>query len=173
LPAPPLLSHPRDAICVEHVGKLKRMKWVFHQSGSFPQIIIMSPMISGTMANISGLLFILLLVIAGFIMVSGCTAGDPPAVPATPTPASPTPVVTTAPASAQSCVTVDDCVPAECCHPTSCINKADKRACGAVACTMSCEGPIDCGAGRCGCVSGKCSVVASTPSPLPAVTRLP
>jgi len=26
---------------------------------------------------------------------------------------------------------------------------------------MSCEGPIDCGAGRCGCVDGKCNVVAA------------
>jgi hypothetical protein len=27
-------------------------------------------------------------------------------------------------------------------------------------CTMSCEGPIDCGAGSCGCVNGKCGIVA-------------
>jgi hypothetical protein len=27
---------------------------------------------------------------------------------------------------------------------------------------MSCEGPIDCGAGTCGCVNGRCGIVAST-----------
>jgi hypothetical protein len=52
-----------------------------------------------------------------------------------------------------------DCVPAQCCHPTGCCNKAYAPACGNVACTMSCEGPIDCGAGSCRCVGGKCSVV--------------
>lgn len=33
-------------------------------------------------------------------------------------------------------------------------------------CTMSCEGPLDCGAGSCGCVNGTCSVVPA-PSVLP------
>jgi len=146
----------------------------FHQTRSSLQIIIMSPGISGTMArNTSRWVFILLLVTAGFIMVSGCTAGNPPGVTVSPTPTPPLSVVTTAAAPIQSCTAVDDCVPAECCHPTSCINKINERACNNVACTKSCEGPIDCGAGRCGCVSGKCSVVPSTSSPFPAVTRLP
>ena len=128
-------------------------------------------MISGTMAgNTSGLLCILLLVLAGFIMVSGCTAGNPPVVTVSPTQTPLPPVVTTAPATAQSCTTDDDCVPAQCCHPTSCTKKANKGVCNLM-CTMSCEGPIDCGAGSCGCVNGKCSVVPS--SPLPAVTKLP
>jgi len=36
-------------------------------------------------------------------------------------------------------------------------------------CTASCEGPLDCGAGSCGCVKGKCSVVpASSASLVPA-----
>jgi hypothetical protein len=114
------------------------------------------------------LLFILLLILAGLIMVSGCTAGNPPVVTISPTPAPPTtpvgsPVVTTVPPPAQSCTIDDDCVPAGCCHPTSCINKAEKGVCN-VMCTMSCEGPIDCGAGHCGCVNGKCGVVASTSS---------
>ena len=30
----------------------------------------------------------------------------------------------------------------------------------------SCEGPLDCGAGRCGCVNGKCSVVPAHPAPV-------
>jgi len=129
-------------------------------------------MISGTMAgNTSGLLCILLLVLAGFIMVSGCTAGNPPVVTVSPTQTLPPPVVT-APATAQSCTTDDDCVPAQCCHPTSCTNKANKGVCNLM-CTMSCEGPIDCGAGSCGCVNGKCSVVPSTSSPFTSVTKLP
>jgi len=127
-------------------------------------------MISGTMArNASGLFFILLLVLAGFIMASGCTAGNLPVVTVSPTQ---TPVVTTAPATEQSCMTDDDCVPAQCCHPTSCTNKANKGVCN-LQCTMSCEGPIDCGAGSCGCVNGKCSVVPSTSSPLTIVPHLP
>jgi len=134
----------------------------------------MSPVISGTMArNTSGLLFILLLVIAGLIMVSGCTAGNPPVVTVSPTQTPPSSVVTTSPSSIQSCMKDDDCMPAQCCHPTSCTNKANERACNNVACTMSCEGPIDCGAGSCGCVNGKCSVIPSASSPLTTVRKLP
>ena len=129
-------------------------------------------MISGTMAgNTSGLLFILLLVVAGFIIVSGCTSGNSPVVTVSLT-QTPPPVVTTAPATEQSCMTDDDCVPAQCCHPTTCTNKANKGVCNLM-CTMSCEGPIDCGAGRCGCVNGKCSVVPLTSSPFTTVTKLP
>jgi hypothetical protein len=129
-------------------------------------------MISGTMAgNISGLLFILLLVLAGLLMVTGCTAGTPPVVTVLPTQTPPPPVVTTVPASSQSCMTDDDCVPAQCCHPTSCTNKANKGVCNLM-CTMSCEGPIDCDAGRCGCVNGKCSVVPSTSPLLTTGTKL-
>jgi hypothetical protein len=61
-------------------------------------------------------------------MVSGCTAGNPPVVTVSSTP-TPVPVMTTAPLSAQSCITDDDCVPAQCCHPTSCTNKANKGVC--------------------------------------------
>ena len=119
--------------------------------------------------NISGLVSILLLALISMVLVSGCTTpGNPPVVTITPTTALPTtpvatPVVTTVPLPVQNCMVDDDCVPAECCHPTSCINKAEKSVCN-VMCTMSCEGPIDCGAGHCGCVNGKCSVVASTVS---------
>ncbi|HUT37694.1 MAG TPA: hypothetical protein VMW77_00125 [Methanoregula sp.] len=119
--------------------------------------------------NISGLVSILLLALISMVLVSGCTTpGNPPVVTISPTTALPTtpvatPVVTTVRLPAQSCTIDDDCVPAECCHPTSCINKAEKSVCN-VMCTMSCEGPIDCGAGHCGCVNGKCSVVASTVS---------
>jgi hypothetical protein len=56
-----------------------------------------------------------------------------------------------------ACTQDSDCVPAQCCHPTSCINKTYKEVC-TVLCTQSCEGPIDCGAGHCGCVNGTCGV---------------
>jgi len=118
--------------------------------------------------NTPGLLFILLLTLAILAIVSGCTESNPPVVtisPTSPPPATPvgSPVVTTIPVPAQGCTMDDDCVPAQCCHPTSCINKAEKGVCNMM-CTMSCEGPIDCGAGHCGCVSGKCGVVALTSS---------
>jgi len=56
-----------------------------------------------------------------------------------------------------SCRTDADCVPTECCHPSTCENKRFKEPCN-VMCTMVCEGPIDCGAGSCACVDGKCAV---------------
>ncbi|MBP1927814.1 hypothetical protein J2741_000361 [Methanolinea mesophila] len=59
-----------------------------------------------------------------------------------------------------ACTQPSDCVPAQCCHPTSCINKDYKEVC-TVFCTASCEGPIDCGAGTCGCVNGQCGVIPS------------
>ncbi len=60
-----------------------------------------------------------------------------------------------------ACETYADCVPKQCCHPTSCINKKYKEDCGSGICTLSCEGPIDCGAGSCKCVNNKCKVVSS------------
>jgi len=114
----------------------------------------------------SGLLVILLLA-AGLVMVSGCTSSSPP-VTVSPTPAPPLPatVTTTPPPALQDCMTEDDCVPAECCHPTNCINKTNKGVC-TLLCTDVCQGPIDCGAGTCGCMNGKCSVVASGASLMP------
>ena len=126
-------------------------------------------MISGTMdSNIPGPLFVFLFTLAILVMVSGCAESNPPVMTLSPTPALPTipagsPEVTTVSPPAPGCTIDDDCIPAQCCHPTSCINKAEKGVCN-VMCTMSCEGPIDCGDGHCGCVSGKCGVVASTSS---------
>jgi hypothetical protein len=120
----------------------------------------------------SGLLVILLLA-AGLVIVSGCTSSSPP-VTVSPTPTTPLPATgtTTQPPALQDCMTDDECVPAECCHPTSCINKANKGVC-TLLCTMSCEGPVDCGAGSCGCVKGKCNVVASGVSLTPTKYQLP
>lgn len=57
-----------------------------------------------------------------------------------------------------TCQSDSDCVSAQCCHPTSCINKAYKGVCNLL-CTQVCQGPLDCGAGRCGCVNNKCTVI--------------
>ena len=126
--------------------------------------------------------FILLSCVVLTLIAAGCTSGSPPAVtplptspPATPipTPSIPsTPITlptvsltgtedTTQPGTA--CVSDSDCVPAECCHPTSCINRAEKHVC-TLLCTDVCMGPIDCGAGHCGCDQGTCAV-RSGPAP--------
>ncbi len=63
----------------------------------------------------------------------------------------------------QTCSVYSDCVPEQCCHPTSCINQTYKGVCTEL-CTNVCQGPIDCGAGHCGCVNGICQVVPG-PSP--------
>jgi hypothetical protein len=78
------------------------------------------------------------------------------------TPVSQPPVTTTvSPGPAQECTSNEDCVPAECCHPSSCTAAVVKQACNLM-CTASCQGPLDCGAGSCGCVKGKCSIVPSS-----------
>jgi hypothetical protein len=107
-------------------------------------------------------IFAILIICIAAALIAGCTGGSAPAGTATPTQPAPTPDVTTAPADSQSCSSAEGCVPAQCCHPTSCINKAAAPSCDNVMCTMSCEGPIDCGAGSCGCVNGKCGIVAPT-----------
>ena len=61
--------------------------------------------------------------------------------------------------SALSCDKSSDCVPAGCCHPAACINSAYKPDCTDIMCTMVCSGPLDCGAGSCGCVEHSCAVV--------------
>jgi hypothetical protein len=72
------------------------------------------------------------------ILLAGCTASSPVDNQSCCTP---TATVTTVPAGNQTCTTYADCVPAQCC-----------------------EGPLDCGAGSCGCINGRCSVVPATSS---------
>jgi hypothetical protein len=103
------------------------------------------------------ILFLSLLCCAALV-IAGCTSPAPGAVPETPVPET-TAAVALTPMNAMGCVVYDDCVPAQCCHPASCINKVAQKDCTGIACTMSCEGPLDCGAGTCGCVQGTCSVV--------------
>ncbi len=56
------------------------------------------------------------------------------------------------------CEIDEDCVPATCCHADSCVLKSEAPNCDGAICTMSCSGPMDCGAGSCGCNKGKCEV---------------
>lgn len=59
-----------------------------------------------------------------------------------------------------TCTSDSDCVPEQCCHPTSCINSNYKMVCNLL-CTQVCQGPLDCNAGSCGCINGKCAVVSN------------
>jgi polar amino acid transport system substrate-binding protein len=68
----------------------------------------------------------------------------------------------------RTCSVDSDCVPEQCCHPTSCIKQSFKGECTEL-CTAVCEGPIDCGAGHCGCVNGTCQVLAG---PFPTITYI-
>ena len=52
-----------------------------------------------------------------------------------------------------------DCVPGGCCHPSNCVPKEQAPDCGTSICTLDCSGPLDCGAGSCGCVKEKCSII--------------
>ena len=85
-----------------------------------------------------------------------------PAIP-TPEPLPAVPSISTADDPTVSCTADSDCVPAQCCHPTSCMNQAYTHAC-TLMCTNVCQEPVDCGAGHCGCISGRCSV---SPGPSP------
>jgi hypothetical protein len=69
-----------------------------------------------------------------------------------------------------TCGVNSDCVGSTCCHPTSCINKAYKGVCDG-ACTAVCEGPLDCGAGSCGCVNNRCTVIPCLEPPCASTTK--
>ncbi len=95
--------------------------------------------------------------VGAFVLFCGCTQPIPPLPTATPTQTI-TPVPTTT-GDPTACTDDSQCVPAQCCHPTSCINYLHKQPCTDMVCTLECSGPIDCGAGHCGCVDGKCQVI--------------
>jgi hypothetical protein len=102
------------------------------------------------------------------ISAAGCmTNSMGPAITTTMPPSLPQtlPAATVSIQPVAECGSIADCVPAECCHPSRCIPGPRKTPC-TLMCTMSCEGPLDCGAGSCGCVSGTCSIVPA-PSELP------
>jgi len=109
-------------------------------------------------------LITLLVICIAAVSVSGCTTHSSETVGTTTVPASlspATPAATASPVQVAECIRDAECVPAECCHPSSCTAIAAKRVCDLM-CTASCEGPLDCGAGSCGCLNGKCSVVPAS-----------
>jgi hypothetical protein len=115
-------------------------------------------------------LVVIVLCIAA-VFLAGCTQNAPAPVTPVTTTLPPVPTVTTLSADAQTCTTDADCIPVQCCHPSSCVSKAAiSRVCN-VMCTMSCEGPLDCGAGSCGCTNGRCSVVPGQPITPSVVTK--
>jgi hypothetical protein len=57
------------------------------------------------------------------------------------------------------CIENSDCVPGTCCHADFCVSKEKIPDCREILCTMDCSGPLDCGAGRCGCVENKCEII--------------
>jgi pimeloyl-ACP methyl ester carboxylesterase len=71
----------------------------------------------------------------------------------------------------RSCLVDRDCVPEQCCHPTGCINRSFKDVCTEL-CTLECRGPIDCGAGHCGCVDGTCQIRPGAPGEYAEVNGL-
>ena len=106
----------------------------------------------------------LLVICIAAVSVAGCTTNSShpvgtSSVPTTLPPA--TPAATASPLQPAECTHDVDCVPAECCHPSGCTATAVKKPCNLM-CTASCEGPLDCGAGRCGCVNGTCRVIHSS-----------
>jgi len=59
----------------------------------------------------------------------------------------------------QECEVNSDCLTASCCHPDSCVLKDNPPNCSGIFCSQVCSGPMDCGAGYCGCVNKKCKVI--------------
>jgi len=57
------------------------------------------------------------------------------------------------------CIIDRDCVPNKCCHPDLCVSMDLTPDCIDVACTLECSGPLDCNAGKCGCIDNKCEVI--------------
>jgi hypothetical protein len=105
------------------------------------------------------------------VFLAGCTQNTTPPAAAVTTTIPPT-TVTTFPVDSQTCTTDADCMPVQGCHPTSCVKlAAAKSASTDIMCTMSCEGPLDCGAGSCGCTKGRCAVIQAQPTTLSVVTK--
>jgi len=58
-----------------------------------------------------------------------------------------------------ACNTADDCMPKEACHATSCVAQGFEENREGILCSQVCSGPLDCGAGECGCVQGRCQII--------------
>ena len=63
--------------------------------------------------------------------------------------------------SEKECIRDEECVAGSCCHPETCVAAEQAPECNGVMCSMVCSGPLDCGAGDCGCVKGKCEVISN------------
>lgn len=63
--------------------------------------------------------------------------------------------------NSQECQVDSDCTPSSCCHADSCVPLSKKPECERIFCSMVCSGPLDCGAGYCSCVNGKCQVISN------------
>ncbi len=106
----------------------------------------------------------LLVICIAALSVSGCTTHSSAPVGTTTVPASLSqtiPATTISPIRPVECTHDAECVPVECCHPSRCTAATAKQPCNLM-CTASCEGPLDCGAGSCGCVNGRCSVIPAS-----------
>jgi len=57
------------------------------------------------------------------------------------------------------CQTNSDCVPESCCHAEKCVSINKKPKCEGFFCTAVCAGPLDCGAGKCGCIERRCEII--------------
>ena len=114
-------------------------------------------------------LLLILCLVSTLVFLSGCTQTIPPQPTATPSQTiAPSPSPTGDPTS---CTTDSECVAAQCCHPTGCINYRYKLPC-TEACTLECSGPLDCGAGHCGCVNGRCQVIPGPESTMAGQSTL-
>lgn len=111
---------------------------------------------------------LILLSCVAITMAAGCTTGSPSGPATVTTPSVAATMAPETPAGSAACTAYDDCVPAQCCHPSDCTGTASAPSCEGTVCTMNCEGPLDCGAGSCGCVDGTCAVIPA--SSVPAVT---
>ena len=58
------------------------------------------------------------------------------------------------------CQNDNECIPSSCCHAESCIPKDKAPVCDKIFCSQDCSGPLDCRAGHCSCVNGKCKIIA-------------
>ncbi len=54
-----------------------------------------------------------------------------------------------------------DCVHSACCHPDSCVAIENAPDCSTAFCSQVCSGPLDCGAGYCGCINNKCEIISN------------
>ena len=62
------------------------------------------------------------------------------------------------------CIIDSDCVAATCCHPTAAVNKENQPDCQGTMCTLECQGPLDCGAGKIICENNLCTIKSNLPT---------